>query len=147
MPARSTDEEPRGRFPAHGRAAFSVEGRLLITEAEGPFNAELVLALRAPVTEASAPLRAQGRAWGQLSHFRRSALASPDTLVAFTALLTEMREAGAAPAFTAYVLGEEVEGATLMATPFRRCFQAAGLGFAHFGHEAEARAWLLAQLG
>lgn len=136
-----------GRFPAHGRAAFSVEDRLLVTEAEGPFNVELVRALRTPATEASAPLRAQGQVWGQLSRFRRSALASPDTLAAFAALLIDMRDEGVAPAFTAYVLGPDVEGASLMAAPLRRCFEAAGLGFAHFEREEEARAWLRAQLG
>lgn len=147
MSTRSTDEQPAGRFPAHGRAAFSVDGRLLITEAEGPFNAELVAALRQPVLLAAEPLRAQGRPWGQLSRFRRSALASPEALAAFTQLLTEMHAEGVAPLFTAYVLGDEVEGATLMGPLFRRCFESAGLGFAHFAHEDEARAWLQDRLG
>ncbi|MBN8506060.1 MAG: hypothetical protein J0L58_16465 [Burkholderiales bacterium] len=146
MNPRSTDEVTCGPFPAHGRATFTLDGRILVTDAEGPFNAELVAALRQPVLLASEPLRGQGRPWGQLSRFRRSAMASPEALAAFTRLLTEMRAEGTAPPFTAYVMTDEVEGARLMLPLLRRCFEAAGLGFAHFAQEDEARAWLLAQL-
>lgn len=146
MKEHSTDEAPPGGFPAHGRTTFRQEGCLLISEAEGPFNLELVQALRRPVVEAAAPLAAQGDAWGHLSRFRRSALASPDALAALAGFLGWLKEQGMAPTFTAYVLGDEVEGARLMDLPLRRCFEAAGLHMATFADEDSARAWLLQAL-
>lgn len=143
---RSTDEIPRHRFRAHGRVDFRVDGRLLLTEAIGPFNAELVQAVQNLVREVFGEMAA-GPPWGQLVRFHESALASPETLEQFTLMLCALRAQGLTPHATAYVLPPDVEGATLMARPFQQCFEQAGLRFAHFAADGEARAWLQAQLG
>lgn len=143
---RSTTEIPRPRFRAHGRVDFRIEGRLLLTEAVGPFNAELVLAVQALVREVNSEMAA-GPPWGQLVRFHESALASPETLEQFTLLLCALRRENLAPQVTAHVLPPEVEGATLMVRPFQQCFEQAGLRYAHFATGGEARAWLLAELG
>ncbi|MFO1253412.1 MAG: hypothetical protein U1E77_20280 [Inhella sp.] len=142
---RSTDETPHPRFRAHGRVDFRIDGRLLLTEAVGPFNTELVQAVQALVREVFGEMAA-GPPWGQLVHFHESALASPDTLEQLTLLLCALRTEGLAPFVTAYVLPVDVEGATLMVRPFQQCFEQAGLRFAHFAHAGEAQTWLLAQL-
>ncbi|MBH9576774.1 hypothetical protein [Inhella proteolytica] len=143
---RSTDDIAQPRFRAHGRVDFHVDGRLLRTEAIGPFNAELVLAVQALVHQIYREMAA-GPTWGQLVRFHESALASPDTLEQFTLTLCALRAQGLTPHATAYELPPEVEGATLMARPFQQCFEQAGLHFAHFAHADEAHTWLLAQLG
>jgi len=142
---RSTDEIPHPRFRAHGRVDFHVDGPLLLTEAIGPFNAELVQAVQALVHEIYREMAA-GPPWGQLVRFHESALASPDTLEQFTLALCALHAQGLTPHVTAYVLPPEVEGATLMARPFQHCFEQAGLRFAHFAGDGEARAWLQAEL-
>lgn len=142
---RSTDEIARSRFRAHGRVDFRIEGPLLLTAAVGPFNAELVQAVQALVREVFSEMAANPP-WGQLVVFHESALASPETLEQFTLMLFALRRQGLAPQATAHVLPPEVEGATLMARPMQRCFEQTGLRFAHFADEAEARAWLQAEL-
>ena len=110
---RSTDEFAGKRFQPHGRVEFRVDGRLLLTVAEGPFNAELVSSLQPLSLEMFGRMR-EGGAWGHLVSFRGSALAIPEALADFGGLLLTLRGAGLSPKATAMVLGPEVEGFGIM---------------------------------
>jgi hypothetical protein len=60
---RSTDEIPHPRFRAHGRVDFHADGRLLLAEAVGPFNADLVRTVQALMPEIDRVMAA-GPPWG-----------------------------------------------------------------------------------
>lgn len=135
------DRLPPTRFPAHGEVRYEVVGACLVGEARGPFNLELVGQMQRQLLPLLPGLRAQGP-WDHLCRFHESALTSPEALAALGRLLAELAAAGLTPQRTAYVMGEPVEGAHLMAPLFERGFAAAGLVCKCFANEAEARAWL-----
>lgn len=136
----STDALPWRGFPAHGRVAFALAANRLSGDARGPFNEELVAQLRRLLPSLIQQLN--GAPWDHLCRFHDSALCSPEALSALGALLTELAQAGMAPRRTAYVMGAEVEGASLMRPLFEQGFQRAGLVFRGFDNEADAVAWL-----
>lgn len=141
-PARTPFPASRG-FPAHGQVSYEVVDACLLGEARGPFNLELVTQLQRQLLPLLPGLSAQGP-WDHLCRFHESALTSPEALEALGRLLAELATAGLAPRRTAYVMGTQVEGASLMAPLFERGFAAAGLSCKSFEDEAAARAWLQA---
>lgn len=145
IPLHSTDQVPSRKFPLHGQVTFAAVGRVLETNACGPFNRELMDALAVMAFRSFPTMAAWGR-WAQLVVFRESALASMDILNELTRALKDLKSAGLAPPITAYCLPHPVEGAMLMAPLYHGCFQEAGLPLAVF-HELDlAKDWVAVQL-
>lgn len=136
----STDALPARGFPAHGRVVFTMSECCVVGDARGPFNEELVAQLQRLLPGLLQQLA--GREWTHLCRFHESALCSPETLRALQAMLVSLAAAGMAPVRCAYVMGDDVEGASLMLPLFEQGFRHAGIGFAGFADEAAARAWL-----
>jgi len=141
---RSTDHGPATPFRIHGRVDFELCPPLLSTLAVGPFNQELVTALGKLAFEVYREMSASGP-WMELVRFEESALAAPEVLRSFGSVLVQLAAQGLGPKAVAYVLDPEVEGTLLMAPLFAQSFAGAGILFAHFPSEPEARAWLEAQ--
>jgi hypothetical protein len=146
---RSTDAIAQGTFPAHGRVSFSEHGLIHHGQAEGPFNVELIQALRTLVLVEFRAMQARGR-WAHLATFVGSALATPESLQSFEGMLRELAALNLMPCATAHVMAPDVEGAGIMKTRFAACFAAVGLRYAAFDREPDAISWLeqeLAQAG
>lgn len=144
-PLISTDQFQPRYFRPHGRVESRVYGNLVIHEAIGPFNLEIIEAIGTVLRELLLSMKQQGR-WGQVIVFKKSALTSPDTLAALKAYTTQRRNEDLAPTATAYVLDPSVEGANLMTAPFRHVYSESTEQFDIFSAEADAIAWVKAQL-
>lgn len=142
---RSTQEIASKRFVAHGEATFHIEGRLLITRGIGPFNAELIEKSKVLLREVTLSLCTHS-SWRHLVIFQKSALASPETLDVFTKMLQELSSDKLSPHYTAHVFGLDVEGGKLMSSVLSNCYFRAGLPYAYFTAEEEARIWLDSKL-
>lgn len=140
-PRYCTDDLPQGAFRLHGRVEFELEHPLLRTRAVGPFNKELVEALSRLVPQVFREMSVSGP-WMELVQFEESMLAAPEVMQGFTAVLGELARQGLVARATAHVLNPEVEGTTVMAPLFAQAYAKAGLRYAHFTSEEEARAWL-----
>lgn len=132
-------------FPPHGRVRLRVEGRLLVADADGPFNVELLQIIREAGAEIARQLPPLEH-WGNFCEYHGSAMATPEALQVFEGLLRASGSHGGGPSCTAYVIAAEVEGAGLMEAIYERAFAAAGLRFRAFADAPSAKAWLLAEL-
>ena len=131
------------RFPAHGTVDQSVApvpgGRVVYIDATGPFNREMVDRIREAHTPTFREAAVRGP-FGHITTFHSSMLATPDAFTAFTALVAEWRAMGIVPTANAYVVGPEVEGATIVKPHYRRAWD--GTSFEIFEHRDEAEAWV-----
>jgi hypothetical protein len=141
----STDQFQPRYFRPHGRIESRVHGNLVVHEAIGPFNQEIIEAMAVVLRESLQTLKQQGR-WGQVIVFRQSALTSPETLSALNAYTTQRSKDGLAPVATAYVMDASVEGCHLMEAPFRNVYSESTVQFDIFSTEADAITWVKAQL-
>lgn len=140
-PLFSTGQVAISRFRQHGCVEYDPQGRLLFTTATGPFNAELIAALR-ELALATFPDMATLGTWAQYVSFHESAMASAEVLTGLAELLKHLVKLGVAPTVTAFVLPPEVEGASLMVPLWAKCYEAADMRFAAFEQSKDAVAWI-----
>src|ERR1700739_2566000 len=76
-PVFSTDQIAISKFRKHGRVEYDPHGRLLLTSATGPFNAELIAALR-ELAIITFPNMALLGSWAQCVVFHESAMGGAD---------------------------------------------------------------------
>ena len=141
----TTDEFNRQLFRPHGRVAFAREGQVLVCEAIGPFNKELVEAVVGVTANLIAEMTQHGK-WGAIIEIRKSALASSEVLAAYTAYLQQLVAAGVASCITAMVIAHDVEGCLLMQQHFVKAYADAGLLLAVFENVGDAKTWVASQL-
>lgn len=126
-------------FPAHGRVEVHPHGRVVYFEATGPFNAEAVAVMRTAYTPIMASMAADGP-FGHISTFHESMLATPEAFTTFAALIADWKAMGILPTASAYVVGPNVEGKTIVEAHYRRAWEGAVLEI--FEHRDEAEAWI-----
>lgn len=126
-------------FPAHGRVEVHPHGRVVYFEATGPFNAEAVAVMRTAYTPIMASMAADGP-FGHISTFHESMLATPEAFTTFAALIAEWKAMGILPTASAYVVGHDVEGKTIVEAHYRRAWEGALLEI--FQQRDEAEAWI-----
>lgn len=138
----STGELPWKRFRPHGDILFE-SGGILIRKlrARGPFNAELLRALKDVQGELEAEMRLGKLQRIDIVRFIESCLAPIDVIQIFERRLLEIVANGSAPRAVAYVLTDDVEGAKVMTPHFRSAHQRAGIPFCIFSNEADAEKW------
>jgi len=141
----TTDEFNHQQFRPHGRAEFARDGQVLVCEAIGPFNKELVDAVVGVKAGIISDLIRRGK-WGVVIAIRKSALASSEVLAAFTAHLRQLVDAGVASSAAAMVISRDVEGWSLMPQLFVKVYADAGLNLAVFENVGDAKAWVASQL-
>ncbi len=141
-----SDDYASGRFAPHGRVEFWRDGSVIRLVAEGPFNVESVQAIGAAMAQLFAEAPPMER-FADILTFRGSILVTPEAMAAFDVFLARMSQAKTAPLAVAYVVGAEVEGRDLMLPMFKRLYAKHQRRFAHFESEAQAEAWVRAQLG
>jgi hypothetical protein len=140
----STADITRKGFYPHGLVVAETDGVVLRNEARGPFNEALFEAF-ADVHQPLADVLAAAGPWLDLYVIHVDAMATRETLDAYTQYLVGLSESGRAPCATAFVLPTDVEGADIMRHLYPPCFATAGLRFAIFEELAPAEAWLRAQ--
>ncbi|GAA4499769.1 hypothetical protein [Pseudaeromonas paramecii] len=138
----TTDSYSPIHFRPHGRVEFSVlRENVLVCEAIGPFNLELinaVVAVEGPLIDA---LVKQAK-WGDIVIFKESAMTSPEVLASFTEYLRSLSASMRMPTATALVISSEVEGSKIMTQHYLKCYEEAGLNAAVFGDFDQALAWI-----
>lgn len=142
----TTDDFDPGRFRPHGRVDYEQRGKVLWCTATGPFNAELVGALKGLATTVFPAMAAQGP-WASICTFRQSALCSPEVLVEFTGLVRQLAAMDIAPAATAWILKPDIEGAELMRPLYEKCFRDAEVCFSAFSTTEPAVQWVESLIG
>ena len=148
MPRRlrhNTHQIADGTFRAHGFMEVSVDERLNIMEAHGPFNKELVLAADQAQEKIDPHLPTADR-WGSVLVFRESALATPDAIAAIGDIVARRCAQGIRPVAIALVMAADVEGASLMAPHYLQAYAHSGIPGAVFADLQVATEWVLAQL-
>ena len=142
---RSTDEVTHMRFRPHGRIEVFIDGQIVRYIARGPFTEELIAAyaqIHAPIVQEMAAKTP----WADLTIFRESALTNEKSLADYTEYLTTLATQGHAPCATAFVMGPDVKGATVMGNRYANCYQAAGLVFKAFDRWNDAESWVEQEL-
>lgn len=138
----TTDEYSPKLFRPHGRVEFSVlEDNILVCEAVGPFNLELITAVVFVQSPLIDDLIKQEK-WGDIVVFKESALASPQVLSSFTEYLRSLSTSMRMPTATALVIPAEVEGSTIMTQQYQICYDDAGLNAVVFDDFDKALAWI-----
>ena len=128
------------RFVPHGRITAHLSGPILCFDTVGPFNAEAIQALLRAYRPLLVELSGRG-AYGHITTFHGSMLATPDALDAFGGLLAEWRTHGIMPSANAYVADAAVEGRSVMMPIFEKLF-AGPVPFRAFHRADEAEAWI-----
>lgn len=144
-PRHNTDQVEEGTFRVHGFMEVSVDERLNIMEAYGPFNKELVLAADRAQEQIDPHLPGAQR-WGSILVFRGSALATPEAMATIAEIVARRCAQGIRPTAIGFVLGQGVEGAGIMGEHYLRAYARSGIPGAVFSDMEAAQQWVLAQL-
>lgn len=128
-------------FPAHGHFALTLDGRILINRARGPWNTELVQAYWQAVDEAVNAL--SGAPWGVLAYVSGRPVHTPEARDKMIAAVKQHRQHGRCGTVQIF---EDVEAAGLMRVIQTSIYEAAGEPLYFAENEAEGRAWLLERI-
>ncbi|MBH9579219.1 hypothetical protein [Inhella proteolytica] len=101
------------RFPAHGEVQIDWNDRLLLIQARGPFNAELMVRGTTAIADLRAARPADGR-YVELVHWQDSMLMPPEAWVRFEKAVRLFVSAGLNGTHTLCVAAPEVEARWLM---------------------------------
>jgi len=142
---RNTDQAVVPHFTQHGRMESRIDNNILVNEATGPFNAEVIYAIES-IQKDLLDLLAPHDKWAQIYIFHDSALCSLDTVDAIRDYLTKLRGTMKKPVATAYVMGKKVEGRSIMASHYQQLYAEADLNYQLFFTESEAQQWIATML-
>ena len=137
----TTDDFDPLTYRPHGRVTFSIDDDVLICEAVGPFNKELITAIESVEIELIHELKSHGK-WGEIIIIGGSALGSAETLQAFTAYLKSLVQQQFIASVSTLVMDAQVEGAGVMTPHLIKAYQDAGLNLTVFNNVNEARVWV-----
>jgi len=142
---RDTDSTKVTRFNQHGRMVSRVEDNILFNEATGPFNAEIIAAIRLIQQEMLEEISTKEK-WAQIYVFFDSVLCSPDTIEALQVYLANLKGKLKKPVATAFVIGPGVEGRSMMGPHYRQVYEQANLNFQLFETVEQAQVWVAESL-
>ena len=128
-------------FPAHGHFELTLDGRILVNRAHGPWNTELVAAYDQAVADAVAQL--SGAPWGVLAFVSGKPVHTPEARERMIAAVQAQRLQGRCG--TVHIF-EAVEGPGLMRVIQSSIYQAAGEPLFFADSEAAGREWLLERI-
>lgn len=128
-------------FKPHGRVDMWMENDVLQYEATGPFNAEVFDRLAVAQGNFLKSLTFTGP-WASICTVRQSAMATPEAIQRYTDLMQRPKPQSFEPLATAFVVGEEVEGAKIMAPHFERVYSLINRPFKIFQTMEQAKQWV-----
>jgi len=138
---RDTDKTKTTRYNQHGRMQSHVDNNILINEATGPFNAEIISAIQVIQRDLLKEISGHEH-WAQVYIFYESVLCSPDTIEALRTYLARFKDPKKQPVATAFVMGTDIEGSSMMGPHYRQVYEEAQLTFQLFSTKAQALAWV-----
>ena len=143
MNIHNTDNVSYKKFRPHGRISFAVlENNLVVYKALGPFNLELLNALKEIEPDVLQEMKINNGIWGETVIFENSCLAVDEFFLQFRAYIQAMVKRNILPIASAYVISENIEGAALMARKYQQCYQGTGIHFKIFKNEGDAISWV-----
>jgi hypothetical protein len=132
-------------FDPHGERLNRIEGRILVSTFQGPFNVELLRVSGAEALDLRRTLMETG-AWGYVEIIERSAMATPEAIA-------EMKRANEDPKrnrnriAAAVVIPRDVEGGRVAGSIYVNAWKDVSHPFRVFDVFADARDWIAAQIG
>lgn len=127
----STDNYDPVKFRPHGRVTFIKDGDLLICEATGPFNKELLLAIADTERDMILQMQVYPR-WADIVIIKENAMASTEALEEFTGYLTSLGRQNLNATVTAMVIDDTVTGADVMTARLIDAYIDAGVNLTVF---------------
>lgn len=126
-----------GKFKKHGSLNVAIDGRLIVLDGEGPWNAE---SLHLTDDSIMQNLRAMyGSPWGVLAFFRGEAVYVPE---AFALLRKQIKKEVSLGRVATAVVFENVQSPLLSKHQFTSVYEVAGHEVAFFDNGDDAKAWL-----
>jgi len=141
----STDDYKSKKINSLGRAEFTREGQILICDAVGPFDKDLVQAIAGVEINLFKEIIADGE-WADLTIIRKSALASSEAIQTFKAYLKILTENGINSCASALVIEDMVDGAKFMVPLIVKVFEETGTNLKVFNDLEKAKDWIRQQL-
>jgi len=138
----STNHYPFKDFKPHGLVEFYQRERTLLTTATGPFNEEIIDAHSFMQKDYINKLSADYGQWFELVEFENSCMATPGALEKLMVYFVELRRKGIAPAKTALVIKEGLEGGSLLSDTYCNLYKRAGMVMSVFKSKTAALNWL-----
>lgn len=142
---RTTDEHNRELFRPHGRVTFIQQENIVVCLASGPFNKELIEAVKIVREDFISHLDIQGP-FGNLLVIEDSALASIQTLEIFRDYLKQMIVAGSKAAVSALSIARTVDGRNIMVHHITNAYKEAGMDISLFDDFDSAKLWITKKL-
>jgi hypothetical protein len=139
-PKSSTKLVKTSQFTPHGVVDIWMDGQLMHYEATGPFNVELVDCLAVAQRDYLLASRPAG-AWVSVCIVRHSAMASPESIARYAAIMADPKPDNMVPCATAFVIPPEVEGGAIMTPHLTKIYDRIGRPFAVFDNLAAAQVW------
>ena len=140
------DPVPPGMgFPPHGHSEFLADGAIIRIAVEGPFNVEGIDAFGRKMLAQFAGIPA-GQAVVTLAEIRGTLLSPPDAWARLEAHTARVQTGAYRILGTAWVVGDDVEGRSLMIPRAQRMYAAAGRVFEVFTDAEAANRWAQARL-
>lgn len=130
-------------FPRHGKFSVEVDAKMLVVNATGPFNEELVKDYKMAVDAAVAHL-SEGSGWGQVIVLEKESLFTPDAERVLVQSLKNRKRTGLKA--SAVVLMENVTGRSLIKQQMSGAYEKAGIEFTFSDTISSAKAWLSSHL-
>lgn len=128
-------------FPAHGHFSLTLEGRILVNRARGPWNTELVIEYAQAVAAQVQAL--SGQPWGVLAHVSGKPIHTPEAREKMIATLVEHARHGRC---ATALMFENVETESFLQVIQSSIYTAAAQPYLFTRDEAQARAWLNQQI-
>jgi len=137
----STDDFSTDAYRPHGRVESRVMGRIFVQYAKGPFNEEIIDAMRTVHENVLSELKCSGP-WGAIFLIEENAMSSFPMLKQLTAYLSDQKNTGRASVGTAIVIGNTVEGGAMMAPLYVKAWIDAGIPCKLFKSLQEGSQWI-----
>ena len=133
------DVQTESHFPPHGKFRIYREGRILVTEVQGPWNVELVRQWGAAVRPYSLQLM-HGGPWAGLAIISGSMLSTPEGMEELARITANGAKTFACIA-NVVVAAPGVAGRGVVESAFQRIYEGV-CAYAFFNEVDEARQWL-----
>lgn len=138
----STNHYPFKDFKPHGLVEFYQREHTLLTTATGPFNEEIIEAHSFMQQDYINKLTTAYGQWYELVEFENSCMATLGALEKLMVYFVELRRKGIAPAKTALVIKEGLEGGSLLTDTYCNLYKRAGMVMNVFKSKTAALNWL-----
>lgn len=126
-------------FQTHGQYSIKIEDNIIIVDAEGPFNDELINAYQADYRSAMSQVCEKYKTWSQIIYLYHDSLLTPEAEEELTKLNVAKNAQGLTHGAVIFV---DTEGSNLLATQFQRIYDKAGITVVFTTDLGDAKMWL-----